>query len=62
MVLSEGDRAALVRTLGDACLRAGWRVHAFVLMRNPYHLLLETLAAQSTGGNAVVSDQLDGAV
>jgi putative transposase len=42
IVLSEGDRAAFVRTLGEACLRAGWRVHAFVLMSNHYHLLLET--------------------
>ncbi len=29
-------------TLDEACSRTGWRVHAFVLMGNHYHLLLET--------------------
>jgi putative transposase len=28
--------------LGQVCARSGWRVHAFVLMRNHYHLLIET--------------------
>jgi putative transposase len=36
------DRAAFVQTLGEACERAGWRMHAFVLMSNHYHLLFET--------------------
>jgi putative transposase len=36
------DRRRFLRTLGQACERAGWRVHSFVLMRNHYHLLLET--------------------
>jgi REP element-mobilizing transposase RayT len=42
IVHRDADRAAFVRTLGEACLRAGWRLHAFVLMTNHYHLLLET--------------------
>ena len=42
IVRSDGDRAAFMRTLGHASLRAGWRMHAFVLMDNHYHLLLET--------------------
>jgi putative transposase len=42
IVGSESDRAAFVRTLGQACERAGWRVHAWVLMSNHYHLLIET--------------------
>ena len=29
-------------TLDEACLRAGWLVHAYVLMGNHYHLMLET--------------------
>ena len=29
-------------TLDEACMRAGWFVHAYVLMGNHYHLLLET--------------------
>ena len=36
------DRRFFVKTLGEACARTGWRVHAWVLMRNHYHLLVET--------------------
>ena len=35
------DHQVFLKTLGQACERAGWRIHAFVLMRNHYHLLLE---------------------
>jgi putative transposase len=36
------DRGAFLTALGEACQRTGWRVHAFVLMSNHYHLMLET--------------------
>jgi REP element-mobilizing transposase RayT len=36
------DRAQFLATLGQVCERTGWRVHAFVLMNNHYHLLVET--------------------
>src|ERR1700677_2127564 len=36
------DRVAFLRTLEEACQRTGWRVHAYVLMSNHYHLMLET--------------------
>ncbi len=36
------DRGMFLKALGDACERTGWRVHAYVLMPNHYHLLLET--------------------
>jgi putative transposase len=36
------DREAFLATLGQACLRTGWRVHAYVLMGNHYHVLIET--------------------
>jgi putative transposase len=36
------DKEIFMDTLGEACVRHGWRVHAFVLMDNHYHLLLET--------------------
>ena len=36
------DRRQFLRSLGEACGRTGWRVHAYVLMSNHYHLLLET--------------------
>ncbi len=52
-VMSRGDRQNLIYrdnrdkeifidTLSEACVRHGWRIHAFVLMDNHYHLLLET--------------------
>ena len=36
------DKEIFMDTLEEACVRHGWRVHAFVLMDNHYHLLLET--------------------
>lgn len=38
----EGAAAAFERVLDEACGRFGWRVHAYVIMRNHYHLALET--------------------
>src|SRR4026208_1064958 len=31
-----------LKTLGEVCERTGWRVHAWVLMSNHYHFLIET--------------------
>ena len=36
------DRRAFLGTLEEACQRTGWRVHAYVLMSNHYHLMVET--------------------
>jgi len=38
----DADRRRFLETLGEACARTGWRVHAFVLMSNHYHLMIET--------------------
>jgi len=38
----ERDRQIFLDTLGEACERQGWLIHAYVLMDNHYHLLLET--------------------
>ncbi len=40
--LDDDDRRFFLHTLGEACGRTGWRLHAWVLMGNHYHLLLET--------------------
>jgi len=37
----DADREQFLATLRQACERTGWRVHAFVLMTNHYHLLGE---------------------
>ena len=39
---SPGAAQAFVELLGEALPRFGWRLHAFVIMRNHYHLALET--------------------
>jgi putative transposase len=36
------DRRRFLETLGEACAKTGWRIHAYVLMGNHYHLLVET--------------------
>ena len=36
------DRQTFLRTLAEAVGKTGWRLHAYVLMSNHYHLLLET--------------------
>ncbi len=38
----DADRVRFLETLGEVCARTGWRVHAFVLMSNHYHLMIET--------------------
>ena len=36
------DRRMFLDTLDEVCERCGWRIHAYVLMGNHYHVLLET--------------------
>lgn len=45
----DGQRLFL-STLEEACLQTGWRIHAYVLMSNHYHLLIETPEANLVAG------------
>ncbi len=36
------DREIFLKTLGETSQSSGWAVHSFILMRNHYHLLIET--------------------
>lgn len=36
------DRKRFLETLGEACGKAGWHVHAYCLMLNHFHLVVET--------------------
>lgn len=46
----DDDRRFFLKTLSDACGMTGWRVHAWVLMGNHYHLLIETPEANLVEG------------
>jgi putative transposase len=38
----DADRMRFLETLAEVCQRTGWKIHAYVLMSNHYHWLLET--------------------
>ena len=40
--LDDADRNEFLRTLGEACAKMGWQVHAYCLMSNHFHLVVET--------------------
>ena len=44
------DRQMWLRTLGEACEKTGWRIHAYVMMGNHFHLLVETPEANLVAG------------
>ncbi len=50
IVQDDQDRETFERTLGEACEKSGFRIHAYVLMSNHYHLLLETPKANLSQG------------
>jgi REP element-mobilizing transposase RayT len=40
--LTDNDRNAFLKILGEVCERYNWIVHAYCLMDNHYHILIET--------------------
>src|SRR5271166_5556376 len=42
IVWDEADRRRFAEALGEACGKTGWQVHAWCLMRNHFHLVVET--------------------
>ena len=48
--LDDVDRQDFIKTLAEACQKTGWQVHAYCLMRNHYHLVLETPEANLVAG------------
>jgi REP element-mobilizing transposase RayT len=38
----DGDRQGFLKALSEACAKTGWQIHAFCLMPNHFHLVLET--------------------
>ena len=50
--LNDVDRHDFLKTLAEACQKTGWQVHAYCLMSNHYHLVLETPNANLVPGMA----------
>ncbi len=48
--LDDGDREGFLDLLGAVCRRFNWTVHAYCLMTNHYHLLVETPDANLSQG------------
>ena len=48
--LDDVDRQDFLKTLAEACQKTGWQVHAYCLMPNHYHLVLETPEANLVEG------------
>ena len=44
------DRSVFLKTLGETCKKTGWQVHAYVLMGNHFHLVVETPRANLVAG------------
>ena len=44
------DRELFLSTLGQACRKTGWQVHAYCLMSNHFHLVVETPQANLVVG------------
>jgi REP element-mobilizing transposase RayT len=45
------DRQRLLGTLGEACAKTEWQIHAWCLMRNHFHLVIETPEANLVDGS-----------
>lgn len=48
--LDDKDRLEFLRIFGDVVTRFNWICHAFCLMSNHYHLLIETVDGNLSGG------------
>lgn len=48
--VDEEDRRLFLETLGETCGKTGWQVHAYCLMGNHFHLVVETPRANLVAG------------
>jgi len=46
----DADRVKFLNTLAEACAKTAWQVHAYCLMGNHFHLVLETPEANLVAG------------
>ena len=50
--LDDVDRQDIIKTLAEACQKTGWQGHAYCLMPNHYHVILETPEPNLVAGMA----------
>src|SRR4051794_32942393 len=50
IVHGDGDRGLWLKTLGEVCDKCDWQVHAYCLMTNHFHLVVETPLANLVRG------------
>jgi REP element-mobilizing transposase RayT len=50
--LNDVDRQDFLKSLAEACLKTAWQIHAYCLMTNHYHLVVETPNANLVAGMA----------
>jgi len=50
--LDDIDRYDFLKTLGEACQKTCWQVHAYCLMKNHFHLVVETPEPNLVAGMA----------
>jgi len=48
--VDDADRRRFLETLGEACAKAEWQLHAYCLMGNHFHMVLETPRANLSAG------------
>src|SRR5215204_1088314 len=46
----DDDRRLFLKTLGETCDKTAWQIHAYCLMRNRFHLVMETPRANLVAG------------
>jgi len=46
----DADRQSFLATLGEVCLKTSWQVHAYCLMPDHFHLVVETPQANLVAG------------
>src|SRR3954470_7397076 len=44
------DHLSFLKTLGEACAKTGWQIHAYCLMKTHFHLVVETPRANLVPG------------
>src|SRR5437879_681249 len=42
ILINDVDRRDFLKTLAEACQKTGWQAHAYCLMKNHFHLVVET--------------------